>query len=189
VRWDNANYATLAAFTAAVGQETSGHNLPPGFADRANGDYALAPTSAMLDTGLALPGINDGYVGLAPDLGAFEYAGYGFTLTASPAVQAAAPGAAAAYRLDLLAVGNFTAGVSLAASSPAPSLAVQVSPAALALPGQSTLTVTNTYAGPLLPGLWHTVPVTATGGGLTVTADVRLLVGGARLYLTLLQFP
>ncbi|MCC6190691.1 MAG: right-handed parallel beta-helix repeat-containing protein [Anaerolineales bacterium] len=190
-RWDNTNYATLAAFTAATGQEPSGYNLPPGFAGRAAGDYTLTPTSAMLDAGLALPGINDGYVGLAPDLGAFEYAGYGFTLTVSPAAQAAAPGSAASYRLDLQAIGAFAAGVSLAGSSPTPNLAVQVSPAALALPGQSeaTLVVTNTFTGPLLPGLWHTVPITAAGGGLTVTASARLLVGGARLSLPLLLTP
>lgn len=191
VRWDNTSYATLAAFTTATGQEAGGYNLPPGFAGRAAGDYTLAPTSAMLEAGLALPGINDGYAGLAPDLGAFEYAGYGFTLTATPAAQAAAPGAAAVYRLDLQAIGGFAAGVGLAASSPTPNLGVQVSPLALALPAQSraTLVVTNTYAGPLLPGLWHSVPITAAGGGVTVTASARLLVGGARLSLPLLQTP
>jgi hypothetical protein len=56
----------------------------------------------------------------------------------------------------------------------------------LAPPGQSTLAITNTYAGPtLMPGVWHTVPITATGGGVTQTTSAGLLVGGARVYLPL----
>jgi len=38
----------------------------------------------------------------------------------------------------------------------------------------------------LLPGVWYTVPITGTGGGLTSTTDVNLLVGGARVYLPLI---
>jgi len=31
--------------------------------------------------------------------------------------------------------------------------------------------------------LWYTIPITGVGGGFTQTAGVRLLVGGARIYL------
>ncbi|MBC7249333.1 MAG: right-handed parallel beta-helix repeat-containing protein [Anaerolineae bacterium] len=73
VRWDGTNYATLAAFTAATGQEPHGLSVEPGFADAASGNYMLAPGSALIDAGLVIPGINDDYVGSAPDIGAFEY--------------------------------------------------------------------------------------------------------------------
>jgi hypothetical protein len=36
---------------------------------------------------------------------------------------------------------------------------------------------------PLAPGLWYTLPLTGTGSGFTQTVSVRLLVGGARVYL------
>jgi hypothetical protein len=35
----------------------------------------------------------------------------------------------------------------------------------------------------LLPSLWYTILITGVGSGFTQTADVRLLVGGARIYL------
>lgn len=73
VRWNSVNYATLAAFSAATGQEAHGRNVTPNFANRAIGDYTLSPTSALIDAGLLIPGINDDYHGSAPDLGAFEY--------------------------------------------------------------------------------------------------------------------
>ena len=35
-------------------------------------DFSLRPGSAAIDRGVALPTINDGYAGKAPDLGAYE---------------------------------------------------------------------------------------------------------------------
>jgi parallel beta-helix repeat protein len=35
-------------------------------------DYTLQLSSTAIDAGVAIPGINDGYLGIAPDLGAFE---------------------------------------------------------------------------------------------------------------------
>ncbi len=64
---------TLAEFRAATGQELHGYNLQPIFANRAQGDYTLPAGSNMIDKGIALPGINDGFTGAAPDLGAFEH--------------------------------------------------------------------------------------------------------------------
>jgi hypothetical protein len=139
--------------------------------------------SGLLDVGVVLPGINDDYVGAAPDVGAFEYQGYGFTLNAAPTMRAVAPGATTTYTLNLQAVGGFTATVTLTTSSPSPNLTLQLNPTLLALPGQSTLTVTNTYVAPLIPGVWHTLPITATGASITQTLNISLLVGGARLNL------
>ena len=73
VRWDGTRYATLAAFTAATGQESHGMDLDPGFDNPASGDYTLAHRSNLIDAGEFIPGINDSYSGSAPDLGAYEY--------------------------------------------------------------------------------------------------------------------
>jgi len=65
---------TLAELQAATGQEMHGLNAVPGFANAAAGDYSLDDDSDLIDAGLFIPGINDGYGGAAPDIGAFEFA-------------------------------------------------------------------------------------------------------------------
>ncbi len=72
--WGGTHHATLAAFRSGTGLEMHGVSAPPGFVNAASGDYALAATSDLINKGVAIPGINDGYVGGAPDLGAFEFA-------------------------------------------------------------------------------------------------------------------
>lgn len=66
------NYTTLTAFQAGTQQELHGVFAAPGLVAAAAGDFRLRGDSAAIDRGVALPGINDGYVGAAPDLGAFE---------------------------------------------------------------------------------------------------------------------
>jgi hypothetical protein len=184
VRWDDTRYATLAAFTAATGQEPHGLSVEPGFADAASGDYTLDPASDLIDAGVAIPGINDTFVGAAPDVGAFEYQGHGFTLAAAPSSRAIAPGGVASYTLTVRSVGGFAGTVNLFAASPSPDLALHLHPSSVTPPDQATLTITDTHTeSGSLPGQWYTVPITATGGGLTQTAQVTLLVGGARAYL------
>jgi len=185
VRWDSTRYTTLADFTAAMGQEPHGLSVEPSFADADSGDYTLDPASDLIDAGAVIPGINDDYVGAAPDVGAFEYQSYGFTLSAAPSVQAIEPGGIATYTLSVQPIGGFTATVGLVAASPSPSLTFALAPTAVTPPGQVTLTLTDSHTGTLLPGLWYTVPLTATGSGITQTTSVGLLVGGARVYLPL----
>ena len=48
-------------------------DVAPAFADAANGDYTLRPASGLIDAGAVIPGINDDYVGSAPDIGAYEH--------------------------------------------------------------------------------------------------------------------
>ena len=181
----------LATFRALTGQEPHGLNVAPGFADAAGGDYTLDPAGDLIDAGVVIPGINDGYGGVGPDIGAFEYEGYGFSLTATPATQAVAPGGVATYRLDVHPVGGFTETVSLSTAGPSPGLTVGLAPVVVTPPGQATLTVTDMHAGPLLPGLWYSVPITGAGGGADQSIQVGLLVGGARVYLPLVlrQYP
>jgi hypothetical protein len=72
-RWMNVSYANLAALQALPGLETNGVQAPPQLVAPAAGDFRLAAGSAAIDRGAVLPGINDGYAGAAPDLGAFEF--------------------------------------------------------------------------------------------------------------------
>jgi hypothetical protein len=80
-------FATLPEFAAATGQDSHSVAItfdifagltPPDPAqpsrvyDPATIDAALRPGAAAIDAGVPLPGINDGFAGRAPDLGALE---------------------------------------------------------------------------------------------------------------------
>ncbi|SDP13893.1 Carbohydrate binding domain-containing protein [Paenibacillus sp. yr247] len=76
----------VTAYTIHGSEVTSS----PGFVNEASRDYHLLSTSPAKDAGIAIPGITDGYVGSAPDIGAYEYggsdwtAGHNFTSPPSP---------------------------------------------------------------------------------------------------------
>ena len=75
VRWDglaNPRPATLADYTAATRQEAHGISAAPGFISPDTADFTLGAASPLVDRGLYIPGINDGYQGAAPDIGAIE---------------------------------------------------------------------------------------------------------------------
>lgn len=72
IRWNSKHYADVPSFTVDTAQEAHGLSLPPGFKDPGKGDYSLSPGSGLIDRGLLIPGINDDYQGLGPDLGALE---------------------------------------------------------------------------------------------------------------------
>jgi hypothetical protein len=63
---------TLAELQSATGQELNGFNVDPNFVDPASGNYSLTLGSDLVDAGVVIPGINDGFNGAAPDIGAFE---------------------------------------------------------------------------------------------------------------------
>ena len=82
-------FATLADYSKATGQDQHSVtldydvfvNVPkldrdPRTVQRLyefkNFDFRLKPGAAAIDRGVALPNINDGFAGKAPDLGAFE---------------------------------------------------------------------------------------------------------------------
>jgi hypothetical protein len=72
--WAGQHITSLPEFRVATGQELNGFDLAPGFANAANGNYALSHGSNMIDKGILIPGINADYRGMAPDIGAFESA-------------------------------------------------------------------------------------------------------------------
>ena len=55
---------------------TSGSEaIDPGFNDATNLDFTLLPSSPCVDAGVVLSPYTDGYLGAAPDIGAYEYSG------------------------------------------------------------------------------------------------------------------
>lgn len=68
--WDGTNYTWAGRPTGAM--EAFGLNVDPQFVSAATDSYVLKSTSQCVNGGLAIAGINDGYIGAAPDLGVFE---------------------------------------------------------------------------------------------------------------------
>lgn len=73
IEWYGTDYATLAAFTEGTGQEPHGLAVDPRFVGPS--DPRLRADSPLIDQGIRIPGINDDFLGAAPDLGAFETPG------------------------------------------------------------------------------------------------------------------
>ena len=63
---------TLAELRSATGQEQHGISTLPVFMNSIAGNYAPGSGSSLIDKGVLIPGINDDYIGAAPDIGAFE---------------------------------------------------------------------------------------------------------------------
>ena len=110
-----------------------------------------------------------------------------FAVAAAPSRRAVDAGDAVTYTLSLDPVGGFSGVVQLSSSSPSPSLTVKVVPDSVTPPGQATLVITDTHSGPLVPGLWYTIPISAASNGITQTVGVQLLVGGPRIHLPLVR--
>jgi len=72
VKWEGVPYSSLAALRAGNGQELSGMSFPPQLVNPPAGDFTPTQRSPLVDRGLRLPGINDGYWGRGPDIGAVE---------------------------------------------------------------------------------------------------------------------
>jgi hypothetical protein len=72
-RWETIDYFSINLLCKSTGLECNGHQDPPGFMNPAMGDFRLLATSPNIDRGLLLPGIDDDYLGVAPDIGAIEF--------------------------------------------------------------------------------------------------------------------
>lgn len=188
----------------SMGQALHALDLPAPRGDDWNGSLG-GPTVANIDTdadmeivigttasgvvAYDLPGSANANILWGTGRGSYQRAGLsaaeaGFYLVRRPASQAIEAGATATYTIKLQAGSDFSKPVTLVATSPSSSLTLNLAPTTITPPGQATLTLNDTHpAGPLVPGLVYNVQVTATGGGITRTTSVILLVGGTRVYL------
>ena len=62
----------LATFQSVTGQESHGRYGDPLFVNLAGQDFRLSPGSPARDAGTPIPGLTDGFLGAAPDAGAYE---------------------------------------------------------------------------------------------------------------------
>ena len=72
VKWEGVAYSSLASLRAGKGQELSGMSFAPQLVNPSSGDFTPAGRSPLVDRAVRLPGINDGYWGRGPDVGAVE---------------------------------------------------------------------------------------------------------------------
>ena len=72
-RWDNVDYYKIKDFCAASGLECNSYTDDPGLIAPKAGVFTLNATSPNIDRGILIPGINDTFMGNAPDIGAYEY--------------------------------------------------------------------------------------------------------------------
>ncbi len=72
-KWENVEYATTTKLCTATGLECNSHEDYPKLTNPNTGDFTLTSSSPNIDRGALIPGINDGYHGAAPDIGAYEY--------------------------------------------------------------------------------------------------------------------
>jgi hypothetical protein len=108
----------------------------------------------------------------------------GFTWSVKPSLRSIKVGGVATYTVLIQPTSDFTHTVTLMATSPAPSVILNLTPSAINSPGgQAILTLTDTHDASLSSALWYTVPITATGGDITQVTEVSLLVNGVETYL------
>jgi len=71
-RWGGVEYPSLLELQGGTNQFANSVSENAAFVDPAAADYTLRPSSALVDAGTLIAGINDDYAGSAPDIGAFE---------------------------------------------------------------------------------------------------------------------
>jgi hypothetical protein len=87
--YNNLMNAPINGANAGTDMQNNLSTSNPGFVDAANSDFYLQAGSPVIDQGRVIAGITDGFVGSAPDIGAYEYGGADWTaganLTTTPA--------------------------------------------------------------------------------------------------------
>ncbi len=107
----------------------------------------------------------------------------GFSLWIEPPTRAIMPGEQTSFTVQ--SDGIFSGNITLTITA-TPTMSHSLQPASIAVPATATLTLTDTHSGAVIPGIVHTITITATGGGYTRTATAQVLVGGWRVYLPLI---
>jgi hypothetical protein len=122
--------------------------------------------------------VDDYTWGAALDVGRYEA---GFAVIPAPASQAIEVGGMAHYGLSLYPP-DLPHAVTLTLSAPPPGLSCAPSSDTLAPGAPVTLTVTHDGSAAGV-GTWQTISIVGDGGGFTRAVEVRVLVGGQRVYL------
>ena len=112
----------------------------------------------------------------------------GFDMVVDPTLQSVDPGGAATYIVEITHREGFTEPVTVQVGpSSAPEITVEVSsPSVLQPPGgQVTITLTHSPSGQsgTLGNMWYTVPITASGEGVSKSATIRFLVANEQTFL------
>ncbi|MBN1888806.1 MAG: right-handed parallel beta-helix repeat-containing protein [Thermoflexales bacterium] len=139
------------------------------------GTVQLPPSLAAL---LDAFDVDDTNLGTAYDIGRYEA---GFAMVITPTAQSIESGGTAHYALSLYPP-ELPHTVTLALPNPPVGLAYTLTSAVVTSGSAVTLTVVHD-GSPAGRNVWHTIPVTGTGGGFTQTLSARLLVSGVRIYL------
>ena len=84
--WEGISYATLNQWCRSTGLDCNGYEDSPGLST----DMTLLSNSPNIDRGVLIPGINDQFMGNAPDLGAYESV-YGTSLATPVATNTPLP--------------------------------------------------------------------------------------------------
>lgn len=111
-----------------------------------------------------------------------------FTVSANPIGRAINAGGVAAYQLRFEKSAAFNSVITVTASSPSPSLTVKLSSATVTPPMTITLTITDAHPFGS-PPMVYAIPITATGGAVTHSASVSVLINGLKVYLPITIRP
>ncbi len=198
-------YRTLSSIQARTSWEAHGIDAAPGFLDydpddhdlhdgswpdfhitAASGNTAQRGTSDLprsLTRLLEKFGVEDVRFGSAFDIGRYEAAG----ASADPTTRFMPPATVSRVSLNLFPV-SFPHPVALSLVPPPPELTVDMSSTHLAAGEAANLTITDHHelGMEIIPFLLYTVTVASTYAGATQYTDIRVAVGGPRLYLPLI---
>ena len=87
IKWENKDYDTITELCTATGLSCNGHEDNPELRNPNAGDFKLNTSSPNIDRGVVISGINDGFSGSAPDIGAYET----ISMVSLPTVPTTAP--------------------------------------------------------------------------------------------------
>ncbi len=73
IKWENRSYATLTEFCTTTKLDCNSHTEVSGLENPNTGDFTLNSSSANIDRGVLIHGINDDFYDTAPDIGANEW--------------------------------------------------------------------------------------------------------------------
>ena len=71
---NSSNFPDIPSYTAQYFVDSNSLNVDPIFVAASTNDFHLACNSPLIDAGIVIDGLNEGFKGAAPDIGAFESA-------------------------------------------------------------------------------------------------------------------